>query len=371
VLAVLGPLAVLAGAVLAVRQDFPVEVSTASSAVPRGAEGTTPTSTSTTTTTSAVTTPPSGPTTTVTEARSTTTRTAPRATTTQPAPTTTRPPTTTTTTVAPLSTTTTAPRRPVRLAFTDTDPGGSFAGYFLRIYDFATGAAQTLATNVSFYPSWSPDGHSLAFGDDQGIEVFDTTSGQRRLLSPPLSGNPPRRDTWPSWSPDGKRIAFHAATPSGYQIFTIGADGSSPKNLTADQTLGENPMWSPDAWIAFTGFGKDAGGLFLVRPDGSELHRAGSVGGGYASWSPDGRWVTYGGSAPSGLHLLDVSTGSDRLLVAGASVAAWAPDGSFLAFEGTCGGGQQNLCRMTRDGGAITVVADYVAGGRPVFAPAG
>jgi len=56
-------------------------------------------------------------------------------------------------------------------------------------------------------PTWSPDGHAIAFesnrGDHSFIAVFDIGSDSVRYLSPSVD-----RDTLPRWSPDGQKIAF-------------------------------------------------------------------------------------------------------------------------------------------------------------------
>lgn len=323
-----------------------------------------------------------------------------------------------TTTSVPGITSTTAPPAPPRLAYTAAGPGGR--SYELKIWDFATGTSRKLATNVSFYPSWSPDGRYLAFGDQYGVNYADTVTGQLHFYVSP--GTPPATDRaeWPSWSPDGtriaylktgqlwvmnadggqqraltsvgtrgylpswspdaQRIAFTASTPSGYRIFTIGADGSGLTNVTADRANGERPNWSPDGrWIAFIadvpspgpGSGLLTGGVYLVRPDGSELHRVGTGSTTDVSWSPDSLAIAYamnGDPPAAGVHVVEVSTGAERILTSGADSVTWAPDGSFMVFAGDCGSESSDLCRLNGDNGATSRITDY-AGGRPVFAP--
>lgn len=309
------------------------------------------------------------------------------------------------TTLARTTTTTTAPRRTApRVAFTN----GSGE---LVIHDFGTDGKQPVASRASFYPSWSPDGRFLAYGTNAGIEVFDTASSARRVISPPGLG-----DEWPSWSPDGvtiafvvdgglwvmkadgsnrrrladlgpanylaawspdgRRIAFHAATPvgssPGYQIFVIGTDGTGLTKLTADRVFGENPMWSPDgAWIAFTGGLPEPGGLYLVRPDGTELQRVADARSSpyYVTWSPSGREVGFVGD-DGVLRIIDVRSRAVGVLgVRAVGGLTWAPDGSFVVYAGEGGGGTSSLYRLDRAGGSPVVVAKSTLGGRPTFAP--
>ena len=68
--------------------------------------------------------------------------------------------------------------------------------------------------------------------------------------------------------------------------------------LTPPNVTPYRPAWSPDGqWIAFSGVGKAPhNGIFLVRPDGSDLHRI--AGDGFfapdsATWSPDSSTIAF------------------------------------------------------------------------------
>lgn len=80
--------------------------------------------------------------------------------------------------------------------------------------------------------------------------------------------------------------------------------------------------------------------VWLVRPDGSGLHRLsqrrGSEWG--PSWSPDGRRVVFAresGRGQADLYVADLATGEERRLTYGSDndVAAWSPRGDRIVFE--------------------------------------
>lgn len=106
-------------------------------------------------------------------------------------------------------------------------------------------------------PAFSPDGGKVAFMSDrsgsQEIWVTDQegpTSVQLTHFGGPATGSP-------SWSPDGSQIAFD----SNCQIYVIGADGGTPRQLTRS---GENcaPSWSRDGKFVY--FGSSKSGDFQI-----------------------------------------------------------------------------------------------------------
>jgi Tol biopolymer transport system component len=76
----------------------------------------------------------------------------------------------------------------------------------------------------------------------------------------------------------------------------MGSDGTDPVRITPWGFAFGDHAWSPDGrWIVFQ---RPFGQLYLVRPDGSGLHRiplelppgAGALN---PSWSPDGAWIAF------------------------------------------------------------------------------
>ena len=79
--------------------------------------------------------------------------------------------------------------------------------------------------------------------------------------------------------------------------------------------------------------------LHILSSDGAELQPiAGEIDAqGTASWSPDGRWITTGGSDANGPGLFKVPLegGLPVRLVAGPALnPVWSPDGSLIVYAG-------------------------------------
>ena len=97
----------------------------------------------------------------------------------------------------------------------------------------------------------------------------------------------------PTASPDGAEIAYLSDDGGHSNVWVTSARGS-PRQITFERdptvTIGV-PIWSPDGrWIAFVstkGNTRYVFGVWLVRPDGSDLHQLVPTGLG-AAWSSSG-----------------------------------------------------------------------------------
>ncbi|HYE74603.1 MAG TPA: winged helix-turn-helix domain-containing protein [Blastocatellia bacterium] len=169
-----------------------------------------------------------------------------------------------------------------------------------------TGKAQiTFSPSIDSYPTFSPDGNSIAYSSDQSgsVEIYSKqlTPGAREIQLT----NDGKQNFQPVWSPDGKMIAYHSKERGG--IWVMPAFGGVPRQLSE---FGSWPAWSPDSsQIAFqSGALTDLSAsaidvlppstVWIVSLRGGapiQLTKAGTPKGGHGSptWSPDGQRIVF------------------------------------------------------------------------------
>ena len=194
--------------------------------------------------------------------------------------------------------------------------------------------------------AYSPDGRSLLLFERDRHGSFGTLYVTRPGGRPTRVGRPGvvtccYFGSPASWSPDGRAIAFAVSTtrrgvPPGLSaVFVASANGRHVRRITDWGEWTTSARWSPSGdWIAFD---KAAAGvlhgLFLVHPDGSDLHMVdpeGAAGSCCAQWSPDGRYLVYEHAEQTSddhiaLYVVNVDGPAHRQRITGA-------DGSYMAF---------------------------------------
>jgi Tol biopolymer transport system component len=209
----------------------------------------------------------------------------------------------------------------------------AFRGYYglgdgqYALYTVGTDGCgvRRLTRSIAGKPSWSPDGHWVAFDTSGGGEIWKVRpdgSGLTRITAGKAES--------PAWSPDGTRIAFVRHRSGRDQIWVMTADGSRAKLLHTEARAADeepvwshdgkkiafvgsrwprswievmsadgthvralrrrgdpwNPVWLPgDAGIAFLArWDEGAQGLYVMRTDGSHVHRVASLSGTQFTW---------------------------------------------------------------------------------------
>ena len=136
------------------------------------------------------------------------------------------------------------------------------------------------------YPRYSPDGTSLWFHTwiaPRRIGHVLARGGPLEMV--PLTGE----QVYADLSPDGKTLAFSRADADSERVYLAPAGGGSMRALT--RSSGAVPRWSPDgSLIVYAGDRGYAGGILVIKPDGSSERRL-TPDGGWPVWWPGGREV--------------------------------------------------------------------------------
>lgn len=192
---------------------------------------------------------------------------------------------------------------------------------------------------VSYGAGWSPDGTWLSYIEPkrEELHVYNLKDG-RHFNIPNQLGEPP------VWHPRQNVLIFSDMLLKGgkmvVHLFRVDPEQGELQDISGEMNLVEDrfPTWSPDgSWIACTRkitgnfMGKQ---LVMMRPDGSELfplthdplydHS-------HPVWSPDDRDLVFQRSpvqdvmTPSGIWVLDLSTGQTREMLTPGKQATWLP----------------------------------------------
>lgn len=202
------------------------------------------------------------------------------------------------------------------------------------------------------------------------------------FLTPALGLSPARAATSPLAS---NRLVFDSNRTGNYQIFSMGFDGSSPRQLTfGSQYDSWWPRLSPDrtqvifyrspVGVHDRDFTKTS--LWEMNADGSNVHRLIANGAygwtlqGHAMWSPDGtRLAMFAGSSSNPqIWVTDANGGNARQVTArpGTNVdPSWDPSGNALLFIGcpqaVCTGSSYEIYRISLTGAGLTRLTNDLA----------
>ena len=210
---------------------------------------------------------------------------------------------------------------------------------------------------------WFPDSRRIAFSHKGGVYVIDATGTNLQLIDG--AGNDLELAFAPSIAPDGSRIAYVAYRQNedsdSWEIMTAKPDGSDRRQLTRNNRMELNPIWTSDGnRIAYMYFylkrpdnSFEEAGIYDMAMDGSDARllakfedldpndAIGVSGSRYLPpiLSPDGSRLAFLmgyhaiSSIPESLYLIGVD-GSDatRITERTGGPPAWSPDGRRIAY---------------------------------------
>ncbi len=186
-------------------------------------------------------------------------------------------------------------------------------------------------------------------------------SDRRQLIALPAASAPRPEIRGITWSRDSRRIAYVA---NDTFLYTIGSSGGAPRLIAAernpDYTLG-NPAWSPNGrWIAYGGhcyvplLGGDIDcSLVASSSRGTKrrvlLRSPGDTTLAPPAWTPDSRTVLYGTAGRPALFRIDFATARRRRIMrVFATALTVARDGRSFAFiPGPFGGTRPAVATLT------------------------
>jgi WD40-like Beta Propeller Repeat len=227
--------------------------------------------------------------------------------------------------------------------------GESFVGLHLELLDPTTATASDLGIPLSVRggASMAPSGDIVAFTTTT-LTFPDEPSSQWHIFAGDWIGGfeSVAQDSGPlsrpSWAPDGQSIVYASKRDGDWDVYRQTLDGVIPPlNLTASSSAADrSPRVGPDGRIAFESDRLGSVDVFTMAADGSDVRAVTASPGRetLGDWAPDGARIVYSGDASGAeqLYLVPAAGGAPTRITHDAgndTDAAWSPVGDRIAFS--------------------------------------
>jgi Tol biopolymer transport system component len=209
-----------------------------------------------------------------------------------------------------------------------------------------TGAAQVIDSGAFATVALSPDGRrvvaSMQGGREEQLWVRSLPTGPLSKLTFEGAVN-----TRPTWTADGRAVTFVSTRGQNRDLFSQGADGSTPARLLLDLPEDANEaQWSRDGrWLVFRRGNLPTTDIEALRP-GVDSAPTVLVATNFAerapALSPDGRWLAYASDESGRVEVYvrpfpDAARAKWQVSLSGGTEPLWAHSGRELFFRNTTG----------------------------------
>ncbi len=133
----------------------------------------------------------------------------------------------------------------------------------------------------------------------------------------------------PTWSPDGDQVAFASNRGGSTQLYTINSDGTKVHQVTRGiKGMGGRSSWSPDGELLAFYAGPDGDrNIYTIGVDGKNLTQLTTGGDNLGpSFSPDGEWIAFTSFRDGNNEIYVMrSDGTEQTRMTGDSRSDWQP----------------------------------------------
>ena len=232
----------------------------------------------------------------------------------------------------------------------------------LLVHRFDTGATQTLTTHhsVLWAPAFSPDGREIAFARNE-------TGGSWHIWTVPADGGTPRQITssrlpeiYPRYTPDGTAIVFQTWGSEPRRIWRVPREGGQAIPITPARTEhDEYADVSPDGRsLAFARTESGKVRVYVAPMAGGEARRLIDAPSTTPRWSPDGQWIAFGSdrSFASGIWLIRADGTGQRHLTQTGGWPVWWPNGKEIGYQTVTPEGNAQITISPLNGGPARAI---------------